>query len=102
MDEIVVFAAWCGDHGARNEDIHVTYHRIDLVRDSGRRRHWPTALKEEIVMSALEEDASVVAVARRYDVDPSSICRWIRKFRLDAQDRGRPSCLLRCPRDRTP
>lgn len=39
-------------------------------------------------MSALEEDASVVAVARRYDVDPSSIYRWIRKFRLDAQDRG--------------
>ena len=66
----------------------MTYHRIDLARDSGRRRHWPTALKEEIVMSALEEDASVVAVARRYDVDPSSIYRWIRKFRLDAQDRG--------------
>ena len=30
----------------------------------------------------------MVAVARRYDVDPSSIYRWIRKFRLDAQDRG--------------
>ncbi|MCB8840842.1 transposase, partial [Aurantimonas sp. VKM B-3413] len=80
--------AWCGDHGASNEDIHVTYHRIDLVRDGGGRRHWPTVLKEEIVMAALEKDASVAAVARQHDVDPSSIYRWIRKLRLDAQDQG--------------
>ncbi|MEX6509246.1 transposase, partial [Jiella sp. M17.18] len=65
-----------------------TYHRIDLVRDGGRRRHWPTVLKEEIVMAALEKDASVAAVARQHDVDPSSIYRWIRKLRSGAHDQG--------------
>ena len=39
-------------------------------------------------MAALEKDASVAAVARQHDVDPSSIYRWIRKLRLDAHDQG--------------
>lgn len=51
-------------------------HRIDFPDKAGAARHWPAAIKEEIVLATLEAGATVASVARRYDLDPSQIYQW--------------------------
>jgi transposase len=55
----------------------------------GRRRHWPAALKREIVAETLVPGASASVVARRHDVNTNQLFRWRRDWRdglLDTAD----------------
>jgi transposase len=55
----------------------------------GRRRHWPLALKRQIVAETLAPGASASVVARRHDVNANQLFRWRRDWRdglLDAGD----------------
>ncbi|ACM35487.1 MULTISPECIES: IS66-like element accessory protein TnpA [Rhizobium/Agrobacterium group] len=64
-------------------------HRIDLPRKAAGTRHWPAALKEEIVLATLEAGATVASVARGYDLDPSQIYQWrkaLKVSRLSSQE----------------
>ena len=45
-----------------------------------RRRAWPEPLKREIVAAAFAPDASVSAVARRYDVNTNLVFSWRQQF----------------------
>jgi transposase len=47
----------------------------------GRRRHWPAALKRQIVAETLSPGASASVVARRYDVNANQLFRWRRDWR---------------------
>jgi transposase len=47
----------------------------------GRRRHWPAALKRQIVAETLAPGASASVVARRYDVNANQLFRWRRDWR---------------------
>jgi transposase len=47
----------------------------------GRRRHWPVALKRQIVAETLAPGASASVVARRHDVDANQLFRWRRDWR---------------------
>jgi len=67
----------------------VSSHRIDLPRKGEGTRHWPAALKEEIVLATLEAGATVASVARDYDLDPSQIYQWrkaLKVSRLPSQE----------------
>lgn len=57
-------------------------HRIDLPRKAGGTRHWPAALKEEIVLATLEAGATVASVARGFDLDPSQIYQWRKALKV--------------------
>ena len=47
-----------------------------------RRRHrlWPEALKREIVAASLVPGASVLLVARKYDVNTNQVFTWRKRF----------------------
>jgi transposase len=47
----------------------------------GRRRHWPVALKRQIVAETLAPGASASLVARRHDVNTNQLFRWRRDWR---------------------
>ncbi len=47
----------------------------------GRRRHWPVALKRQIVAETLAPGASASVVARRHDVNANQLFRWRRDWR---------------------
>src|SRR5882672_11629873 len=47
----------------------------------GRRRHWPVALKRQIVAETLAPGASASVVARRHDVNTNQLFRWRRDWR---------------------
>jgi transposase len=47
----------------------------------GRRRHWPAALKRQIVAETFAPGASASVVARRYDVNANQLFRWRRDWR---------------------
>ncbi len=47
----------------------------------GRRRHWPAALKRQIVEESLAPGASASVVARRFDVNANQLFRWRRDWR---------------------
>jgi transposase len=47
----------------------------------GRRRHWPVALKRQIVAETLAAGASASVVARRHDVNTNQLFRWRRDWR---------------------
>src|SRR5260221_14729605 len=47
----------------------------------GRRRHWPVALKRQIVAETLAPGASASVVARRHDGNANQLCRWRRDWR---------------------
>jgi transposase len=47
----------------------------------GRRRHWPAALKRQIVEETFAPGASASVVARRYDVNANQLFRWRRDWR---------------------
>ena len=51
---------------------------------SGARRRWSTAEKQRIVEESLAPAASVVEVARRYDVLPNLLTVWRRQARTSA------------------
>ena len=57
-------------------------HRIDLPGKAGAARHWPAALKEEIILATLDAGATVASVARRYDLDPSQIYQWRKALKV--------------------
>jgi transposase len=42
----------------------------------GRRRHWPAAVKRQIVEETFAPGASASVVARRYDVNANQLFRW--------------------------
>jgi transposase len=46
-----------------------------------RRRHWPVALKRQIVAETLAPGASASMVARRHDVNTNQLFRWRRDWR---------------------
>src|SRR5258706_14108259 len=46
-----------------------------------RRRHWPVALKRQIVAETLAPGASASVVARRHDVNTNQLFRWRRDWR---------------------
>ena len=45
------------------------------------RRHWPVALKRQIVAESLAPGASASVVARRHDVNTNQLFRWRRDWR---------------------
>ena len=47
----------------------------------GRRRHWPVALKRQIVAETFALGASASVVARRHDVNTNQLFRWRRDWR---------------------
>src|SRR5258707_14792249 len=47
----------------------------------GRRRHWPVALKRQIVAETLAPGASASVVARRHDVNANQLFGWRRDWR---------------------
>jgi transposase len=47
----------------------------------GRRRHWPVALKRQIVAETLAPGASASVVARCHDVNTNQLFRWRRDWR---------------------
>src|SRR5258708_212104 len=47
----------------------------------GRRRHWPVALKLQIVAETFVPGASASVVARRHDVNANQLFRWRRDWR---------------------
>jgi transposase len=49
--------------------------------EPARRRHWPAALKRQIVEETFAAGASASVVARRYDVNANQLFRWRRDWR---------------------
>src|SRR5258705_10885163 len=47
----------------------------------GRRRHWPVALKRQIVAETFAPGGSASVVARRHDVNTNQLFRWRRDWR---------------------
>lgn len=55
-----------------------------MLNGAERRRKWPDETKIAIVMEALVPGAVVSEVARRYDVVPSQLFGWLKRFREEA------------------
>lgn len=53
-------------------------------RPKRRHRHWPEALKREIVAAAAVPGASASLVARQYDVNTNLLFTWRRQYGGDA------------------
>jgi transposase len=53
-----------------------------LPRSSGGARRWPFELKAQIVAETLIEGATVKAVAKRYELIPSTVSDWRRMARM--------------------
>lgn len=53
---------------------------MEIITGTGRRRSWPTAIREQIVSETLAAETTVTEVARRHDVDRSLVYRWRRQF----------------------
>ncbi len=51
-----------------------------VIIEGRKRRSWPTRLKRQIVEESCDPDVTVCEVARRYDVEPSQLFAWRRKF----------------------
>ena len=60
-----------------------TYGLVDTTQacKRGRRRHWPVALKRQIVAVTFAPGASASLVARRHDVNTNQLFRWRRDWR---------------------
>ena len=55
----------------------------DMDTSGAKRRHkrWPEALKREIVAATFFPGASVLVVARHYDVNANQVFSWRRRYR---------------------
>lgn len=60
----------------------MTFERYEVLSGELRRRRWPRALKEEVVLETLGEGVSVTEVARRRGIDRSLIYRWRRELKV--------------------
>ncbi len=58
----------------------MSIHRMEIITGTGRRRSWPTAIREQIVSETLAAETTVTEVARRHDVDRSQVYRWRREL----------------------
>ena len=56
------------------------YRQADANEAGAKRRHWPEALKRELVAATLEPGASVSIVARRHDLNANQLFKWRRRF----------------------
>jgi transposase len=54
---------------------------MDTSGEQRRNKHWPEALKREIVAATLVPGASVSVVARQYDVNANQVFSWRRRYR---------------------
>src|SRR5262245_31002836 len=54
----------------------MTARDVQIVTAVERRRKWSVEEKAAIVSESMEPDATVLAVARKYDVHPRCIYRW--------------------------
>jgi transposase len=71
----------------------VSFKRYEVLSGDVRRRRWPQALKEEIVLETLVEGTTVTEVGRRRGIDRSLIYRWRREMKVSrrgASDRFMP------------
>ena len=57
-----------------------TFHRIEVITGVGRRRRWSSAEKARMVSESQAPGASVLAVGRRYGVNPNQLYTWRRQF----------------------
>ena len=56
--------------------------RVAVFEAVRRRRSWPPALKDRVILEALEPGAVVSVVARRHDIRPQQLFGWLRQARL--------------------
>jgi transposase len=57
-----------------------TYRQADTKQAGGKRRHWSTELKRELVAATFEPGSSVSIVARRHDVNANQLFKWRRQL----------------------
>ena len=62
------------------------FRRIEVITGVGRRRQWSEADKAAIVAESLEPGVGVSVVARRYNVCPSLVYSWRRRYRWETTD----------------
>ncbi len=53
----------------------------EIIIDGKRKRTWPRDLKRQIVEESCAPGVSVCEVARRYDLEPSQLFHWRKRFR---------------------
>lgn len=57
----------------------------EIIIDGKRKRSWPKEVKRRIVEESYAPGVSVCEVARRYDLEPSQLFHWRKRFRDDAE-----------------
>ena len=57
-----------------------SFQRIEVITGVGRRRRWSSEEKARMVSESLVPGASVLAVGRRYGVNPNQLYAWRRQF----------------------
>jgi transposase len=62
--------------------------RVEVFTDAGRRRHWSTEQKAEIIAESYADGETVCAVARRHGLTPQQLFGWRRAARRRAQESG--------------
>jgi transposase len=75
-------------HGVGHEDSYVSLERYEVLSGEVRRRRWPQALKEEVVLETLVEGTTVTEVARRRGIDRSLVYRWRREMKVSRRGAG--------------
>ena len=67
--------------------------RIEVLNGVDRRREWPDETKIAIVAEALVPGTVISHVARRYDINPSQLFGWVKRFRPSAAQMAEGSSL---------
>ena len=60
--------------------------RVEIMTGRERRRIWSDEQKFSILSEVAAGDASIVAIARRYDVVPQQIYSWRKQFDMQPYD----------------
>ena len=60
--------------------------RVEIMTGRERRRIWSDEQKLSILSEVAAGDASIVAIARRYDVVPQQIYSWRKQFDMQRHD----------------